>query len=258
VFDVLNDSEESLISRINSRSNYIIVDNFLEELYKYYNKYGICIWFSYDEINEITINVVNGTINYTSINYTFDVIIPDQIINSNNTDIIKNFIKDEINKLINGLHMPTKFVILNNFLIKVKKLFNEQIIRKEKIINNYEITHTLKFNFEVINDEIIFRFKSHGLPKSNSEIHLLLSEIYNENDEINFASLGDIIFEKIVSFIYSHYSEYKCCECGNFVKLYSKDIKYYLDKEFELPKRCKCCRDKRKQNKHNLGGIIID
>jgi hypothetical protein len=39
-----------------------------------------------------------------------------------------------------------------------------------------------------------------------------------------------------------------CEDCDKKLNIKEKDIIFFIDKEFELPKRCKSCRNKRKGN----------
>lgn len=40
----------------------------------------------------------------------------------------------------------------------------------------------------------------------------------------------------------------KCCDCNQMFKLSNSEYKFFIDKGFDLPKRCKSCRQKRKLN----------
>ena len=42
--------------------------------------------------------------------------------------------------------------------------------------------------------------------------------------------------------------KHKCKDCGSEFYMTYKEVHFYEDKELSLPKRCKVCRDKRKNN----------
>lgn len=46
--------------------------------------------------------------------------------------------------------------------------------------------------------------------------------------------------------------EEKCKDCGKKFYLTKGETQYYLDRELKLPKRCKECRDRRKQNNNKI------
>lgn len=43
----------------------------------------------------------------------------------------------------------------------------------------------------------------------------------------------------------------KCKECGKEFELTAEEVKWYNEKGFELPKRCKSCRVARKEKRYN-------
>lgn len=49
-----------------------------------------------------------------------------------------------------------------------------------------------------------------------------------------------------------------CKECGKEFTLSDSEVKFYKDKNLELPKRCKECRDKKKGNKENFDNNYND
>lgn len=42
--------------------------------------------------------------------------------------------------------------------------------------------------------------------------------------------------------------KHKCKDCGKEFYMYFKEVQFFKRKELNLPKRCKACRDKRKNN----------
>lgn len=112
-----------------------------------------------------------------------------------------------------------------------------------------EIVHHIKFNFDNkkweyageininnadINSEIDIKFNTEENAKK-------AVEKYNNNYRESVQDIKEI----------GEYTFVQCKECGEYFRLSYSDLKWYLDKGFQAPKKCKKCRNKNKNNKRD-------
>jgi hypothetical protein len=71
-------------------------------------------------------------------------------------------------------------------------------------------------------------------------------KIFNIEDEC--VEFENILNDFLLVIILEYVKSLNCEDCDKKLNIKEKDIIFFIDKEFELPKRCKSCRNKRKGN----------
>lgn len=169
---------------------------------------------------------------------------------------------------------------IENILTKLKEKYNKVLykdkesyqvkIAKRKYKTEYKIedrTHAFKYK-KIAEDMIDIDV---GVRLSNGYKHY---HIYLYQDEIYVLTKFDYQFvSKIIDKLVEPYSNFKilkleellygilnerlenilseseCIACNNKIKISVGEVRFYIDKGLFLPKRCKSCRNKRKQIK---------
>lgn len=187
------------------------------------------------------------------------------------------FVKDDFIELLFDVHYNSntitrlRFSINNdnlNFDFMIKQLFKEI---DERFKEHVSLLRNMENIFGII-------YKYIKIKHNNSEFYL--SQSYNEFNRISMTikeykpSHGwkdifeyEIINGKIIGynkieimtfdsmksnfayFIENKVRHCKCRNCNQNLNLIQSEIKFFLDRGLELPKRCKLCRQKRKQLK---------
>ena len=49
-------------------------------------------------------------------------------------------------------------------------------------------------------------------------------------------------------------SRKQCVDCGRQFEITNREYDFYIDKGFDIPKRCKSCRDDKKNQSHSSSG----
>lgn len=71
---------------------------------------------------------------------------------------------------------------------------------------------------------------------------IYVTNLVNEMD--NVEHIYNYLYEKMIE----HEIKIECVECKDYFNITQKEVNFYMNKGFSLPKRCKSCRNKRKQN----------
>lgn len=199
-----------------------------------------------------------------------DIHLNDNIIYSQDYNYIFNFLKHEIESLMTGsFHLRMENQI-NKVLNKLKRMYDRKILRSDtkhvqtgymsysKKKKYYLETHfdysferkdLIKINIKVTSSE--YKINSTSLEfyifeNKLSDNKETLDIILNTQEDIN--NMVQYFNEVFVNLIQQVISNYKCTDCSKDLDLNKGQIDFFLNKGFELPKRCKSCRDKRKQN----------
>lgn len=203
--------------------------------------------------------------------------IQDDIVYSSDYDFVRDFLEKRINRLITGVSCFKDHDTLINVLDGFKKKYNNMIVREDKIIKEKWIGRQVKtlntdfsFNYNVgesisISMYINSRFNNTGeknfytcndkLYQSEEQLYSLKDicssafvKLLNPNDLVNDAE--KFIDEQINGLIRDEICGRKCIDCSEQLDITSGEVKFFIDKRFNLPKRCKSCRDKRKKENH--------
>jgi predicted RNA-binding Zn-ribbon protein involved in translation (DUF1610 family) len=204
-----------------------------------------------------------------------EIYLKDDIIYSKDYNYIFNFLKHEIENIMTGCFHLRLENRINKVLNKLKMMYNRKILRldikhvqtgymsyskkKKYYIETYfdysfERKDLIKININVTSNEykinsaslefLIFENKLSSIEDDNKET---LNIILNTQEDIN--NMMKYLNEVFVDLIQQVINNYKCTDCSNNLDLNKGQIEFFLSKGFELPKRCKSCRNKRRKNK---------
>jgi len=245
VLDVLKMSYSGAKSRINNDINNFVISKKLGKIEKYFNnKYNYCVHFEIIDSRTVIFKVINS---FYKNNFKFLLQIPDDVFKSNNSEMITNFIDGGVSEMVRGLSMPIKGEDVFELFDRLISNYEGLVIRKKSIIKSYEVTHSVKIDYKPVKEGVMIELRLYGLPNSNCELIIPFEKMSNKEMNIILSDLNSTLFDSIVSLIIKYDSNYKCCNCENEIQLTKGEIEFYLSKGFESPKRCKPCRDKRKQ-----------
>lgn len=125
------------------------------------------------------------------------------------------------------------------YLNKIK----ENIYMLEDIQKIYQLkdyTFRLSINLKGLKDiEIKLRNK---YSVKNGAIYI------NDGKQVN-DNIYQLILLELCDYLHSAYKDKECVECDNKLNLSKNEIKFFVEKGFKIPKRCKPCRKNRKKNK---------
>lgn len=154
---------------------------------------------------------------------------------------VDNIATNIVNKAENCLNNIVKLNNVDNIEQKIIKIINEY--------SDYNISATTKLVLYELNEELQILIVTE---ETNYIFYLNNSFVFDEDGtEIKYHSLEDLIsftYNKINSIIDELYTK-RCIECGKHFKISKGEVKFFNEKGFSLPKRCKSCRDKRNKTK---------
>ncbi|HYK74859.1 MAG TPA: zinc-ribbon domain containing protein, partial [Pseudoneobacillus sp.] len=114
------------------------------------------------------------------------------------------------------------------------------------VVTNEPLIESSKLEFYIYENKLIPFHEN--LDLNNKETWNIALEIQETFDDM--AQYFNSIF---IESLYKINKQYKCVDCSNKLALSMKEINFFIEKGFDLPKRCKSCRDKRKLNKQSGG-----
>ncbi|MCP1159423.1 hypothetical protein [Bacillus infantis] len=212
--------------------------------------------------------------------YNFkDLHLNDEIIYSDNYQFIYDSLVREIEKLMTGVsHLRLEKKIVEN-LRYMESEFNCRTLREDtkyeflgysayqkktkykvqvSFTSKFESSSLIKIDIKVSSDN----FKIESLKKSFYiyEGYLILMDNHTDLDNesswniilnVNDDTEGMLNFFNniILDLVYRVINKYQCLDCEKSLNMSKGEISFYLSKEFDMPKTCKCCRKKRKLNK---------
>lgn len=149
---------------------------------------------------------------------------------------------------------------------KDKLLLIKKAIKKlEKIYKNIDSQYSLSINKETNKQKVHkWRFgRKIGIWKTSS-YYYFVNLSHGDSRVKSEYILGLVVDMNCVDEIFNHFekllSDHKilkyCIDCKSRFKLERREIEFYSSKSLNLPKRCKPCRDAKKENKSTTGGII--
>ncbi|WP_207767826.1 zinc-ribbon domain containing protein [Heyndrickxia camelliae] len=243
ICEIINNKQRKMIERIKrvyrwhtAKNNNILDDAiiFLNDKYKknddkfhfrlnrevYDNKYVPVLTFSYDfcTLKQIKLN--------------------DEIIGTSVINTILNFVNNSLNKEFLG----------ESCLIDEPKILSAIKTLKNKHEN---LGISCLRGFSSFNRTNIILYSTY---KQYKDLCLTIdkesySKMLYSNNTCN--NVEKIIENEVFNCIrQKHLNKYnRCTECESLLRIDNGEIKFYVEKGFELPKRCKSCRNKRKLNK---------
>lgn len=252
-----NEILKSAISDVDLK--YKEVDN----LYHFYDR------FTYDRF-------VNLSYNYHTL---IDFMLPEEIIYSDDRVKIYEYIVNKIEKYMVTVEPFDNLNFIEDTLNKISEKYNNTIIGKEEVTNRVRVGKGRYKNKKEIKDifvkvshkpiaqdiikvsfernfigsrinEYLFIYKD-KLYSYYSDYKLLerikSGELQLMKDIKAFDDLEDYVIEYINLQIKRDLNR-NCINCDSKIEMTTGEIKFFIDKGLLLPKRCKTCRVKRKQN----------
>ena len=219
---------------------------------------------------------------YYNCDYKIDYDVPLHIAQESDEKIIYNNLKEIIDAYLNTV-IPFKDIgTINDSYEELKKKYHDRTLFKDKVTLsprlakklNKPVNKIMDRNIEVktkhiaqdmVNINVRMAYGSKN-SKSDLDIYLYKNKIYscwnnykypmmivrNEAEEKyryedNVNSIVNNVSKVVNSFLLSKIDS--CVDCNNTINFSAKDLEFFLREDMLLPKRCKSCRQKRKQNK---------
>jgi hypothetical protein len=158
--------------------------------------------------------------------------------NPKNVDDLLNSLSIKVKDYFDNLTVLSNYTYsaIQTILNKINKKFSNC---KVNIASNYFLEDI--FEIEIKEDYTLksYLISDNGLLKWRNDKDPLISDI---------KEIETFIIKDIEVVILKYFSK-KCSDCGESILLNIGELQFFVKKGFQLPKRCKCCRDKRKQNK---------
>lgn len=212
--------------------------------------------------------------------YKLDIHLPENIIFSTDQELIYDFFDEKINNYINTVVPFDNHSSLENILNKIKEKYN-RILFKDKIYYQVKVDkrkyetkcriedriHEIKYKRiaeDMIDLDVGIKlgngYKHYHIYFYQDKIYLLTDfdykfalKIINKEVEsyssFNISNLEILISDILNNQIAESLNKSECVDCSNEINLTNGEIKFYINNGLFLPKRCKPCRKKRKQNK---------
>jgi hypothetical protein len=213
-----------------------------------------------------------------------DISLPSDIIYSNDEVAIKEFFMDKINAYTESVEPFENLSYIMDTLEQVKNLYGnlaltiDKVSYKKKIgkgkYKTYYDIGDIKYitNYKIIAQDLIciriekqkgerfngytynlFIYKN-GIYKIKSGEYKTLQNISNGEAKLvksfnnDWENLESCLITTINELIHDDL-ECTCIECKDDFSLEVGEIGFFIKNKLDFPRRCKCCRDKRKQNK---------
>lgn len=203
--------------------------NFMDELKN--KDYRLELWFDYKNIEGFLLNIILYYKNTSAKRYEI------KADDWNNIDEVVMIIKQNINKYFSELDKLDNVDKLNE-LTKLLGLQYSNIVEVEG-----KILLEDSFRINIFNYDNFYINESYYI--SNGKI----MHDYEINEEIivlnNINFIKDYITKDFNNKL-KHKLKNRCIECKNKFTLSIGEVKFYNSKGLNFPRRCKCCRDKRK------------
>jgi len=220
---------DNILKNINLNIDII---NFINELLD--KKYRLNIWFNYGNIDKYLLNIAFYFLESGVCAKRYEL----EIIDSANIDSIVKFIISNINEYFNNLDKINNILEINNIINLLSEHYN--FIKDFNIKGNLwlENIYEIKTNFNhykniyIVNNGILKDCRSNEILYTPLDTNDLKIYLLNKIDDIIINSF-----------------KHKCVDCNKEFSLTMGEIKFFNKKNFNYPRRCKDCRNKRKVNK---------
>lgn len=208
-------------------------------------------------------------------NNSLTLTIPDEIIFSSDYYLTYSFFQNSIKDFFTNKKHISKENVVISVLKNLSKKFDNYLLSIETIPKTYGIWITYKkysreIDFEYYFDEtdrilieLSVGFNDYRIEISSSDIQIIDTSLTEEvikcvnlQTPKDYLKIENIISDIIYNSIQSYMKNFKCKDCKTQLKITNQEIIFFMNKGFELPKRCKSCRNKRKQTKLQESEVI--
>lgn len=159
-----------------------------------------------------------------------------------------SFCEKEKNNELNQIHLSARIIGINksNYLLEFNKLNELEISDKithhldkergwvDKNTSSLMILEQVKMYFDERNLTSVVNF---DIQEDILRLKINWSKRYNRDDEV---------ITNPLTYLTSLYAQKECVTCRDKINIKENELLFFLNKNLEIPKRCKACRQKRK------------